>query len=63
MEMVEILLKGADIDKSFNNQPIAWLFQFCEPNWDEMLTLLSFKISRILLGCMTKIPPFTLPFS
>ena len=40
MEMVEVLLKGADIDKSFNNQPMAWVFQFCEPNWDEMLTLL-----------------------
>ena len=40
MEMVEVLLKGADIDKSFNRQPMAWVFQFCEPNWDEMLTLL-----------------------
>lgn len=40
MEMVEILLKGADIQKSFNNQPMAWVLQFCEPNWDEMLTLL-----------------------
>ncbi|MBR6412230.1 MAG: hypothetical protein IKS41_03600 [Alphaproteobacteria bacterium] len=40
MEMVEILLKGADINKSFNHQPMAWVFQFCEPNWDEMLTLL-----------------------
>ena len=40
MKMVEILLKGADIDKSFNNQPMAWVFQFCEPNWDEMLILL-----------------------
>ena len=37
MEMVEILLKGADIQKSFNNQPLGWLFQFCEPNWDKML--------------------------
>ena len=40
MEMVEILLKGADIQKSFNNQPLAWVFQFCEPNWDKMLELL-----------------------
>lgn len=40
MEMVEILLKGADIQKSFNNQPLGWVFQFCEPNWDKMLKLL-----------------------
>ena len=40
MEMVEILLKGADVDKSFNHQPLAWVFQFCEPNWDDMLKLL-----------------------
>ena len=40
MEMVEILLKGADIQKSFNHQPLAWVFQFCEPNWDKMLELL-----------------------
>ena len=40
MEMVEILLKGADIQKSFNNQPLGWVFQFCEPNWDKMLELL-----------------------
>ena len=40
MEMVEILLKGADIQKSFNNQPLGWVFQFCEPNWDKMLQLL-----------------------
>ena len=40
MEMVEVLLKGADIQKSFNNQPLAWVFQFCEPNWDKMLELL-----------------------
>ena len=40
MEMVEILLKGADIQKSFNNQPLAWVYQFCEPNWDKMLELL-----------------------
>ena len=40
MEMVEILLKGADIQKSFNNQPLDWAFQFCEPNWDKMLELL-----------------------
>ena len=40
MEMVEVLLKGADIKKSFNNQPLAWVFQFCEPNWDKMLELL-----------------------
>ena len=40
MEMVEILLKGADIQKSFNNQPLGWVFQFCEPNWDRMLELL-----------------------
>ena len=40
MEMVEILLKGADIQKSFNNQPLGWIFQFCEPNWDKMLELL-----------------------
>ena len=40
MEMVEILLKGANIQKSFNNQPLGWVFQFCEPNWDKMLELL-----------------------
>lgn len=40
MEMVEILLKGADVQKSFNNQPLGWVFQFCEPNWDKMLELL-----------------------
>lgn len=40
MEMVKILLKGADIQKSFNNQPLGWVFQFCEPNWDKMLELL-----------------------
>ena len=40
MEMVELLLKGADIQKSFNNQPLGWVFQFCEPNWDKMLVLL-----------------------
>jgi hypothetical protein len=40
MEMVEILLKGADIQKSFNKQPLGWIFQFCEPNWDKMLELL-----------------------
>lgn len=40
MEIVEILLKGADIQKSFNNQPLGWVFQFCEPNWDKMLQLL-----------------------
>ena len=40
MEMVEILLKGADIQKSFNHQPLAWVYQFCEPNWDKMLELL-----------------------
>lgn len=40
MEMVEILLKGADIQKSFNYQPLGWVFQFCEPNWDKMLELL-----------------------
>ncbi len=40
MEMVEILLKGADIQKSFNNHPLGWVFQFCEPNWDKMLKLL-----------------------
>ena len=28
MEMVEILLKGADIQKAFNNQPLAWVLQF-----------------------------------
>ena len=40
MEMVEILLKGADIQKSFNRQPLGWVYQFCEPNWDKMLQLL-----------------------
>ena len=40
MEMVEILLKGADIQKSFNHQPLGWVLQFCEPNWDRMLELL-----------------------
>lgn len=40
MEMVEILLKGADIQKSFNHQPLAWVYQFCEPNWNKMLELL-----------------------
>ena len=48
MEMVEILLKGADIQKSFNRQPLGWVYQFCEPNWDKMLELL-FKISELLL--------------
>ena len=40
MEMVELLLKGADIDKSFNHHPLAWVYQFCDPNWDKMLELL-----------------------
>ena len=40
MEMVEILLKGADTEKSFNHRPLSWVFQFCEPNWDKMLELL-----------------------
>ena len=40
MEMVEVLLKGADVQKSFNNHPLGWVFQFCEPNWDKMLELL-----------------------
>lgn len=40
MEMVEVLLKGADIQKSFNNQPMAWVLQFCEPDHDKMLELL-----------------------
>lgn len=40
MEMVEILLKGADINKSFNNQPLGWVYQFCEDNRDKMLELL-----------------------
>ena len=40
MEMVELLLKGADIDKSFNNCPLGWVLQFCEPNLDKMLELL-----------------------
>ena len=40
MEMVEVLLKGADIQKAFNGQPLAWVLQFCEPNWDKMLILL-----------------------
>lgn len=40
MEIVEVLLKGADIQKSFNNHPLGWVFQFCEPNWDKMLELL-----------------------
>ena len=40
MEMVEILLKGADVNKSFNHHPLAWVYQFCEPNWDDMLKLL-----------------------
>ena len=31
MEMVEIFLKGADTDKSFNHQPLGWVFQFCLP--------------------------------
>ena len=26
MEMVEILLKGADIQKSLNNHPLGWVF-------------------------------------
>ena len=40
MEMVKILLKGADIQKSFNHKPLAWVYQFCEPNWEKMLELL-----------------------
>mgnify|MGYP003343800463 FL=1 len=40
MEMVELLLKGADINKSFNNQPLGWILQFCEPNLGKMLELL-----------------------
>ena len=40
MGMVEILLKGADIQKAFNNQPLAWIYQFCKPNWDDLLKLL-----------------------
>ena len=40
MEIVELLLKGTDIDKAFNNRPIEWVHQFCEPNWDKMLCLL-----------------------
>lgn len=40
MEMVEILLKGADIQKAFNYHPFAWVYQFCEPNWDDILKLL-----------------------
>ncbi len=40
MEMVEILLKGADINKSFNNQPLSWILQFCELNLDIMVQLL-----------------------
>lgn len=40
MDMVEALLKGADIQKSFNYQPLPWVYQFCEPNWDRMLELL-----------------------
>ena len=40
MEMVEILLKGADIQKAFNHHPFAWVYQFCEPNWDDILKLL-----------------------
>lgn len=49
MEMVELLLKGADIQKSFNNQPLGWVFQFCEPNWDKILELL-FKYKYHALG-------------
>ena len=40
MEMVELLLKGADINKSFNNQPLSWILQFCEENLDKMVQLL-----------------------
>ena len=32
MEMVEILLKGADTDKSFNHRPLGRVFQFCLPS-------------------------------
>ena len=40
MEMVEILLKGADVDASFNGMPLLWVWQFCRPNMGKMLELL-----------------------
>ena len=51
MEMVEVLLKGADIQKSFNNQPMAWVLQFCEPDQDKLLELLfKYKYYALHLG-------------
>ena len=73
MEMVEVLLKGADIQKAFNGQPLAWVLQFCEPNWDKMLILL-FKYKyhalnlnkeqefRDLLELLTKVKPKTVRY-
>lgn len=40
MEIVELLLKGADIQKAFNDVPLDWILQFCEPHMDTMITLL-----------------------
>ena len=53
MEMVEVLLKGADIQKSFNNQPMAWVLQFCEPDQDKLLELL-FKYKYYALHLWSK---------
>lgn len=38
--MVEFLLKGADINKSFNDRPLSWILQFCEDNLDTIVQLL-----------------------
>ena len=40
MEMVELLLRGADIQKSFNDQPLPWIWQFCKPDLAEMFKML-----------------------
>ena len=73
MEMVEILLKGGDIQKSFNNQPLPWVHQFCQPNWDKLLVLLfKYKYYGLhldnrrnfgsLLRMLAKVKPSTLFF-
>lgn len=74
MEMVEILLKGGDIQKSFNKQPLLWMLQFCQTNnWDKLLVLFfKYKYYGLHLekrGCfgallriLAKVKPSTLFF-
>ena len=53
MERVELLLKGADINKSFNNQPLSWILQFCKPNLDTIVQLLfKYKYYSLYLNKM-----------